>query len=238
MVVNGRIGVTVIAAALGALLVPAMADAKPTADYQFNGNFKSSVGSAPKLKEVGPSGAFGKERIHGHKQGVWKWQEGTGLKLEHADNFLAHHGGTYTIVLLVNLDNTDGYRKLIDFKDLHKDAGLYVQDDYLYVYDLEESSIPYVTASSWFQITMTRDKHGKVKAYAAQVCPPMDICLVGEQLVSVDDPDKDEALGSTRVLHFLMNDRTQSGEETGGIIGRLRLYDSALSRKKVLNLKP
>ena len=59
----------------------AMAAPKLKADYRFEGNLKSSVGSAPRLFREGPGAEFLTKRVKGTRQGVWKWPEGTGLRL-------------------------------------------------------------------------------------------------------------------------------------------------------------
>jgi hypothetical protein len=225
--------VTTSVAAMLVLAVPQSGAAKLNADYRFEHNFKSSVGSPPNLQPEGPPrvcpcARFVRAEIGGSKQGAWKWLEGDGLKLRKAGKALGHNGHTYTFVMLVNLDSVDGYRKLIDFDNLQADQGWYVYNSALYPYNLSDFdySSQLVTAGHWRQIAVTRDKNGVVRGY------------VGDKKVGMaDDPGNDEALGGAAVLHFLIDDAVSGGSEaTGGLIARLRIWDDALSSKQIKNL--
>jgi hypothetical protein len=228
--------VGLVALVLAAALAGA-ASAKNTADYRFEGSFKNSSRPAADLtKKFGPGGEFLKRKVGGHKQGVWKWPVGTGLQLKHAFNALGHHGKSYTIVLLVNLDGVNGYSKLIDF-DREEEQGLYAHDGALVPYPLDDSS-SVMQAGAWYQIAMTRSKHGTVKLYIEGVCPPGAICLAFNFLLDRPDPDKTQVLGKKGILTFLIDDKGPMFEQTSGMIARLRIHDEPLSKKRIRNLKP
>jgi hypothetical protein len=212
-------------AAIGMLVVPAYAGAKLTADYNFNGNFNNSAGPAGDLHKVGPGGSFKNVQVFGDSQRVWEWPEATGLRLNNANKAVGGNGGHYTFVLLLRLDATSGYRKLVDFDNRQSDEGWYEYYKSLYPYDL--SNFDYdkerVHPGKWCQIALTRNGKGKVHGY------------VGDALIGhAGDPGKDEALGPDKILHFLIDD--SGGEESGGQIARLRIYDEALSSNKVKHL--
>jgi hypothetical protein len=208
-------------AAIGMLVVPAGAGAKLTADYNFNGAFKNSHGPAGDLKKVGSGGDFKKVHVLGHRQEVWDWPAGTGLKLSQANKALGGAGAKYTFVLLVNLNHVDGYRKLIDFDNRQTDYGLYVDDKTLYPYDLDYSH-NVIQKNHWYQLAMTRTLAGKVKGY-----------VDGKKVVGTNDSSAIETLGIDKLLHFLLDDTHTNGEQTGGKIARLRIYDEALSGNKI-----
>jgi hypothetical protein len=205
------------------------ASAALTADYKFNGNFKNSHGPAKALTEADGSGIIKNSDVNGDPDQVWEWSAGTGLKLAKAGEALGNQGNTYTFVMLVRLEQVDSYRKLVDFRDLDVDYGWYVYSQSLYPYDLDnfDHSIQRIPGGQWRQIVLTRNKEGIVRGYVG-----------GKELGHDKDKHNKETLGSDKVLHFLMNDTHQmpGQEETGGQIARLRIYDDALSAKKIKRL--
>ena len=208
-----------------AFVAGAGAKVKLSADYRFEDDLKSSTGSAPNLHEVGAGGLFGDAMVGGSSNGVWTWPAGDGLRLSQATKVLGSEGKTYTFVMLVNLDTVDSYRKLVDFDNLDADEGWYVYSESLYPYDLDrfDYSKQLIQAGTWRQIALTRAESGVVRGY------------VGKKTIgSAKDRHKDEALGPDKILHFLMDD--SGSEETGGEIARLRIWDDALSAKKIKHL--
>jgi Concanavalin A-like lectin/glucanases superfamily len=204
---------------------PAVANTKPNADYQFEGNLKSAVAGVPNLKALGTGGAFKRPRIMGTRDGVWTWPAGDGLRLDKASKAVGA-AGHYTIAMLVNLDSVDGYRKLVDFENLTADTGWYVYYESLYPYDLTDFDYTHqvIQAGTWRQIVLTRGKGGVVRGY-----------VDGKKLGEAVDSAGDESLGADKVLNFLIDD--QSGTEfSGGKIARLRLWDAALSGKQIKHL--
>lgn len=200
------------------------AGAKLKADYRFEGNLKNSVGSAAKLVREGPGAEFLTKRVKGSRDGVWMWPEGTGLRLDGARKAVGPDRGTYTFVMLLLLDNVDGYRKLIHFKDLAEDDGFYVDDGTVYPYDLDYSA-DVVQPKTWYQIVLTRDSEDVVRVY-----------VDGTRVLRVDDPEGTQVLGPDNFLRFLRDDEGTETEESGGKIARLRIYNGPLSGKRIQDL--
>jgi hypothetical protein len=210
--------------AASSLTFVASAGATLTADYRFENNFKSSGGGAPDLHEVESGGVFEDAMVGNSSNGVWTWQAGDGLRLNHATKVLGLNGRTYTFVLLVNLDEVDSYRKLVDFDNLNADEGWYEYSESLYPYDLSEFNRQEIQAGKWRQIALTRDEDGFVRGYVGDV-----------RIGSARDRHRDIALGADKILHFLMDD-SNVDESTGGQIARLRVWDGALSAAQVKDL--
>ena len=209
-----------------ALAAGAGAHAKLTANYRFEGTLKSSVGDAPKLEEVASGGQFDVTPIGGHLDGIWNFPVADGLRLAHATKVLGSKGKTYTFVMLVNLDQVSSYRKLVDFSNLNKDRGWYVYEKSLYPYDLDhfDSTDQRILAGEWRQIALTRNGKGFVHGY-----------VDGHEIGEARDRPEHVALGSDKILHFLMDDGG-TGESTAGSIARLRIWDDALSKDKIKSL--
>jgi len=202
---------------------PASAAAKLKADFRFQGSLKSSVGSARLVRE-GSAGQFLIKRVKGSKEGVWKWPEGTGLRLDGAHAAVGPGKGTYTFVMLVRLDAVDGYRKLIHFKDLSDDDGIYVDDGTLYAYDLDYSDVV-VEPLVWYQIVVTRNATDGVRIY-----------VDGTRVLRTADPTGTQVLGPDDFLRFLRDDEGTMTEESGGMIARLRIYNGPLTATQIRDL--
>jgi hypothetical protein len=218
------VALAALVAALGLVLaLPASAGAKLTADYRFEGNFKSRAGNVPDLDKVGPGGEFVRKRVRGSRERVWKFPEGTGLRLAQAGRALGDDKGDYAFVLLIKLDDLAGYRKLIDFNNLLSDRGLYIYYGSLFPYDLADSQ-PWILFGRWVQIVMTRGSGETVNGY-----------VDGRRVVKAPDPSDTQVVGADAVLHFLI-DNGGGSEQSAGKIARLRIYDDSLSPRQVRNL--
>lgn len=214
-----------------AALAPGAATAKPSADYRFEASFASSVNGATDLSPEGPDRScppcqeFDRVKVNGDRQGVWRWPTGDGLRLDRADKLLGHDGNTYTISMLVNLETVEGYRKLVDFRDRQADEGWYAYSESLYPYDLEDFdySNQVIHAGEWHHIVLTRDGGGFARGY-------VDGKLLGKDR----DPNRHVALRNAGPLHFLIDD--SGAEHSGGMIARLRIWESALDKGQVNDL--
>jgi hypothetical protein len=217
-----------VGAGVIALLAASPAASNLRADYRFEGNFNNRVGSAPDLVPVGvdetcpPSCFKFGVPVKGTSQGAWDWAEGAGLRLDDARKAVGSPR-TYSIVLLLRLDDVADYNKLIDFDNLDSEQGLYVDSGYLDIWPFEESDEEVIRDDRWRQIVLTRNRAGKVRGY-----------VDGERVAATKDPDEVQMLGADEKLHFLIDDG--SDEHSGGYIARLRIYDGALSPRAVRKL--
>src|SRR5918998_1864122 len=101
----------------------AFAQTLPKADYRFQNNLKTSVGAAPVLTRIGPSSnTFASASVDGSSRKILRFPKGNGLKLSPTTGIVS--GGTHTIVALFELDQVDGFRRIIDFKNGTSDNGL------------------------------------------------------------------------------------------------------------------
>ena len=72
---------------------------------------------------------------------------------------------TYTIVMLFSLEQTSGFRRILDFKNGTSDNGLYAQNGYLYFYPTASASSVSISANTYVQVVITRDTSGTVTGY-------------------------------------------------------------------------
>lgn len=214
-----------------ALAGPASA-ATLVADYQFQNTLSSSVGSAPALTEYSRYGAastFRSEVVLGQNRTVWGFPKGNGLILNNANSLI---GNSYSVVMLVKLDDIAGYKKLVDFKNGATDDGLYVSNSNLEAFGCGAASTSNpISSGTYAQVVMTRDTVKKIRLY-----------VNGTQVANGDDTTDACALGSSTVLRFLHDDfgtcptDATNCEESSGAIARLRLYNGALTPQEVAGL--
>lgn len=215
--------VTALVGSMAAVAVPAAAVKipNPKADYRFEGNLKSSAGKQTRLVKEGTGIRFVRKRVFGVRERVLSWPEGSGVRLNRAGRVLGSNAGTYTFVMLIKLHKVDSYRKLIHFKDLLEDNGFYVDDGTLNAYPSGYSA-QVVQAGRWYQIALTRDSSGMVKAY-----------LDGKRVLAIDDVDDDQVLGPDGFLRFVRDDEATETEESGGLMARLRIFSKPLTGKQL-----
>ena len=200
-------------------------------DYQFQNTLGNTSGSAASLTEFswyGASGTFGPDTV-GTTQNrtVWNFPEGTGLVLNGANNFV---GNTYSIVMLVKLNQISGWNKLVDFRhSSDTDSGLYVLDSNLDAYGCGASSTSNaVNSGEYQQLVMTRDTSKTIRLY-----------VNGVEVGSGDDTSDGCSLGAGNQIHFLVDDSVSCAadntdcEQTAGALARLRIYSGALTPSEV-----
>ena len=212
------------AAAIGLTSVAGSAEAAElTHYYELAGNAENAWNSRVDLTTHG--GNFdGTSQGYPDNQG-YNFGVNQGLSLpagafaEGADT----NGSRYSIVIDFELDNVSNYRKIIDFKNLTADPGLYVISGALRFYTPTSSnSNAVMTANGMKRIVLTRDASSNVTAY-----------VNGVQQFTFKDTGN-AAVGSTAV-NFFRDDRS-GGEASAGFVERIAIYDEALSSSKVLAL--
>lgn len=225
----GAAAVTVLAMAAVAASAPV---SSPTADYRFLNSLASSVGSPPPLANLNIHGnrnnRFEREVVDPGQgpRSVLSFPKGNGLVLSPTTGVVGN--GTYTIVLRFRLDNTDGWRRLVDFKHGTDDSGLYVLNGTLQLYPYQQGPDGALQPDTYATVALTRDASGTVVGY-----------VNGVQQFSVDDSGNQYGVidPSNMLRFFRDNDQGPStGEESGGAVARILLYNSALSSSAVAAL--
>ena len=97
------------------------AQSQPIADYFFESNLNSAQSDAPALVSLAQMPQYAVTSVAGLQKKVLVFSAGEGLQL---DTSTLINNDEYSIVLLFTLDETFGYRKLIDFKHRSSDFGV------------------------------------------------------------------------------------------------------------------
>jgi hypothetical protein len=129
----------------------------------------------------------------------------------------------------VQIDTTSGYRKLIDFKNLTADAGLYNLNTALNFFPVATGPSNAFETTKEHEVVITRD--GVSGAFVGYVDGLPQLSF--NDLVSLYATFS----GPNNIIHFLRDDTVTGGaESTGGFLDRIRIYDSPLSSADVAAL--
>lgn len=138
----------------------------------------------------------------------------------------------YTVDIKLALDVMAGWRKILDFKSLKDDSGLYVHDSTCsFVEDADNqvfvSSPPLLTAGTPFEVTLTRGTDGTVIGYVNRSMQFSIADNLGAGTFS--DPDA--------FADFGVDDMPTSQQEASpGEIREIRIWDVALSSDQISQL--
>lgn len=207
-----RITLLVSAILLGA--VPTIA-ASLIHDYQFQNSLADSLGG-PSLTSLGGTVGAG-EYAFGAQQG---------LSLSGA--LTASQIGNYSIYMDFEFNDLSGYKKIVDFKNLASDNGLYNLSSDLNYYNFSFGADGAFTAGSFAQVVLTRDSaSGLVTGY-----------VNGLEQIQFTDTTSDAVFNAANnVINFFQDDNVTGGREsTSGAVSEIRIYDGALTASQVAAL--
>jgi hypothetical protein len=132
----------------------------------------------------------------------------------------------YSILLDYSLSDTAGWNKVIDFKNLTSDNGLYHQNGKLNFYPKGASNTTSIGDNTPVRLVITRD--GATTAGYFN----------GVQEFSFNDTSNDGVFSaSNNIINFFIDDAATSGSEaSGGSLQQIVIYNGALSSGEVSNL--
>ncbi len=132
----------------------------------------------------------------------------------------------YTIDFVVALDETTGYRRLVDFKNLLSDTGLYNLNTSLNFYNVATGPGAAFSVGELARVTITRDAGGTFSGYVNGV----------QQISFVDSAGLGEFTGPSQIAYFMRDDNAVSNEASAGFVDYIRIYDVALDASEVAGL--
>lgn len=188
----------------------------PVADFGFDATYADSLGNAADLVPLAPdAGGFLQMDISGEPRPIWVFSPGGGFSLA-LDGLIP--SDTYSVAILLAMDDTTAYGKILDTAALASDTGLYAQGEDLRLYNtIPASNLGRFGADAWHQIVVTREASGTYTGY-----------IDGRLEFSGNDGGVG-LVSAEGLLHFFADDLVTQGEQTGGAVARIRLYDVALT---------
>src|SRR3954469_14051030 len=192
---------------------------KLKADYMFDGNLKSSVSGAPRLRNVGIGNVFRRDRAPGEgRTKVLKFPNGSGLKVHTKGLVPSSH---YSVVMQFRLATagTDVYARILNptLPADDNDNGLYLNNDFLDWYDGGdvEGTAGTVTSGKYVEVAFTRNTTGKIRVY-----------VNGQPDITYADADAQAVIQNHLLRFFVDNDNDETSK---GAVSRIRLYNDALT---------
>ena len=193
------------------------------ADYRFNGNFVSSVAGAPVLQQVGPGSAqFLTENVDGTNRVVLQFPQGKGVEVRNATSVIP--ADRYTIAIKLRLDDTSGYRRLVNFvlPPASADRGLYNLAGDLTLSPIGFGAGSPIDPDEWVNVVLTRSASGRIRGY-----------VDGTQEFDVTNPN-DAKIGAADILRFFRDNADR--QESSGAVSRIRLWDRTMTPTQVAAL--
>lgn len=187
------------------------------ADYQFNGSLSSAIEGVPDLIDLGSTNSFATKVMDGQSVGCFRFAQGTGLQVSTADII---PNNQYSIALFFSFDTVSGYRRILDFKNRKVDTGFYTLHSKYKFFNVKGGigTTTYNTGQ-YLKAIFTRDASGHVTAY-----------LDGQKELSFHDSGNLALISTDQIVHFF---RDNGGENSGGSVARILLFDDALSASDV-----
>lgn len=241
MVRTRTIAALAVAATLVGLVGTAPADAHPQrrtaaapapvpeatpvlrADYRFNANLLSSVAGAPALANVGPgTNLFVTENVDGNSRLVLRFPQGNGVELRTARTVIP--ADRYTMAIKLRLDDTSGYRRLVNFvlPPATADRGLYDLAGDLTLAPVAFGSGSPIDPDEWVLVVLTRAAGGRIRAYV-------------DGTLELDATSPAEAkVGPADILRFFRDNADR--QESSGAVARIRLWDRTMTPAQVAAL--
>lgn len=132
----------------------------------------------------------------------------------------------YSIDFTMALDETNGFRRLLDFKDLTSDTGLYNLTTTLNFYNVATGPNGAFAIGQLARVTVTRDAAGTFTGYVNGV----------QQMSFIDSAGLGEFTGASQIAYFFRDDNAVGGEASAGFVDYIRIYNVALSATEVAGL--
>lgn len=188
--------------------------AEVTHIYELDGNTHDTLGG-PEIVLRNPTGLG----LRGYTFG-----EGEGPNLSNAIN-----PSDYSIEMLFQIDATNDWKKLIDFKDRSSSLGLYNNPEGALVFYNIGQQGPDGTLEASAPIHLVVTRNGITAEFTAYVNGV-------DQFSFTDDGGVAVFSGPENIINFLISQEDSSAENPSGSLDRTRIYQGALTQAQVIDL--
>ncbi len=190
-------------ATVSALTLATSANAALVFDYQLNGDLSDAQGGSGIVTESGTLGPTG-----------YSFGPNQGLTIT-----APTIGSMYSIETRFSFDTTNGYRKILDFKDRASDTGLYNLSGQLNFFPITSGNLNDFVPGQLVDVLVTRDAAGIFNGY-----------INGNLSISFNDTSNFAVFDNPSNLIRLFQDDFPTGqsEASGGFVDFVRIYDTAI----------
>jgi hypothetical protein len=202
-----------------------------TADYTFQNTYASSAGSAPAARDFDPTGTdapdngFASEVVMGVDRTVLGFPEGNGVELS-TQGVIPND--SYTIAVLFRSEMDQTWSRLLEFKNMTQENGVYVTSSgSVQLYPVASGPPEAISTNDYAMVVLTRDANDNVVAYVNGV----------EHFTYSDTGDLTVIDPAANLLQFFVDAPVGvQGEHSAGAVARIRLWDGPLTASEVANL--
>lgn len=184
-----------------------------THDYQLNGSLADSLG--------GPSLV-----ANGGTLNPTNYSFGANQGLSLSNGFT--NTADYSIAATFDLTTLSGYRRLIDFKNLASDTGLYNLNTSLNFYNVTTGAAGAFAPNVDALLVITRD--AGTNAFVGYVNGIQQIAFTDSSSLAVFS-------APNNIAHFFIDDVVVPNEASAGVVDRIRIYNGALTATEVSALQ-
>ncbi len=181
--------------------------------YQLNGSFADDLAGPSLIAAGGTLNATS-----------YSFGPGQGLSLSNGLTNI----GNYSVELIFNFTSINSYRKILDFKDLTVDSGLYNLNSNLIFYSVATGSGGAFAANLDVRLILTRDSAtNQVVGYIDGV----------QKLSFTDSSSLGTFSGANNIMQYFKDDVvTGHSEASAGVVDLIRIYDAPLTAAEVAAL--
>ena len=242
---RGRIICSAAATALAAALCfAAAAPAALVADYRFTGeyggggrfNSADPTYTLPQYQTfTWPIGPLGTESVAGCTRQALPFAAGEGGAIS-TKTLVGDAAGPYTIIVQFRFDVhtiVTSYQRVINWSaNFDVENGLYLHNGHLNFYDTNDpggnshEGTTEVSPGDWMEVAITRDSAKEINTYLNGI----------HQVSYVDAANVAVSVHPAGNVYFFQDNNSGPGtydEEAAGAIGRIRVYDEALSASEI-----
>ena len=213
-------------------------DQQQTAQLDVKGESEKFTERAPEITAAAASlidlinpgtstpNSFVTDTVDGESTNVLKFPYNNGLALSPTTDAIANN--VYTVVMLLNFDEANKARRLIDFKNGASDGGLYADaSNRLDFRGIANGASAVIPANTYVQVALTRDADKIVTGY-----------VNGMQQFQFTDTNNDAVIDPNNTLRFFQDNLSggTTGEASAGSVARIRLYERALAASEIAAL--
>jgi hypothetical protein len=195
------------------LALPTVWGATITHDYNLTSSLNDLVGSTPLVSDGGAITATG-----------YAFGADQGLNVSSA----LTDAGNYSILMDFSFHDLGGFRKILDFKNLASDNGLYNLNTELEYFNFSVGPAGALAVDTLARVILTRDSTTQtVTGY-----------VNGVSELSFTDSTSDAVFSATNnIIRFFEDDNVTGGRESSaGLATHISIYDGALTSGEVAGL--
>ncbi|MBS1772139.1 MAG: T9SS type A sorting domain-containing protein [Bacteroidetes bacterium] len=193
-----------------------------TYSYHFFYGFKEKTTIGPDLAPQCSTGTFNWQTMYpGIGKVAYNFGKGCGLVFnDSTTSFLS--SGNYTIELFFKLDTINGYKKLVDIKNMAVDSGLYNQNGKLVLYPVVTSD-SFLAASKYDYVAITHDATTK----------KVVIYHKGDTARTFMDNNDRYVYDYHKRIVFFKDDNNTSGEQTSGSVSYIAISNWSMPQDTI-----